>query len=299
MKGVQDKLGMEYNELTSLLILGLLIALSIAGIVINAVLLRMLGRMSEKSTSFSIIRNMSISDLLLCSVTLLICIFRLVLGFPGAYRSSLYCPVLGSMSLFFSSMSGILMSLLAMERYSVICHQQGLPHRAIWGVFSAIALMFAILLIGSSMLGVFSPEPGFIFCMPNGSRWSINTRMAFNVLLNIPILVLMFCYVSIFIRCYRSPLTKSDDSLTRKAAIRSLVFLAIFVICYIPKSTTFVIGAYSGFGASPPILYLLIPIAITLLAIINPALVLLLHRHIKGVVDEIAYCDKSHLFPTE
>ncbi|KAJ9065360.1 hypothetical protein DSO57_1020357 [Entomophthora muscae] len=163
--------GYAYDELSSMWVVGVLIVVSIAGIVVNSFLLNILTKMSEKSTSFVMIWSVGIADLLLCQFTLLVCITRPILGYPKSYHSSFYCPVLSSLTFFFSSMSGILMAFLAMERYRVICHQQGLPRRIIWTLFPAIALTFGILLTGNSINGGFAPDPSFIFCMPMGTEW--------------------------------------------------------------------------------------------------------------------------------
>ncbi|KAJ9065359.1 hypothetical protein DSO57_1020356 [Entomophthora muscae] len=294
MDRVQDMFGYEYNELLSMLLVGVLIVVSIAGIAINSFLLRILTKMSEKSTSFVMIWSVAFADLLLCHFTLVICIVRPVLGYPEAYHSSFYCPALGSVTFFVSSMSGILMGFLAMERYSVICHQRGLPQSVVWTLFSAIALTFAILLIGNSIIGGFAPDPSFIFCMPMGTEWSLWANYTFNVLLNIPILVLTFCYIAIFVKCYRANVPDRAEQITKRVAIRSLLFLAIYLLCYLPKFTTTLIGSYYGLGAPPVLLYMLIPVGMTTLAIVNPILVLLLHRHVKGKVKEFIYRKKSN-----
>lgn len=293
MQRVQEMFGYEYDEASSLAIAGVLVVVSVAGIAINGLLLHVLTKLEEKTTSFVLIWNAGIADLLLCGCTLLLSVVRPVLGFPAAYHSWFYCPVLGSVTFFFSSMSGILMGFLALERYSVICHQRGLPRAAIWGVFSAVAVTFAVLLTGNSVIDGFAPDPSFIFCMPKGTPWSLCANYAFNVLLNIPIVVLSFCYVAIFVKCYRADVPNQAEKITRRAAIRALLFLSVYFMCYIPKVSTTLIGAYYGLGAPPRFLYMLAPICMTMLAIVNPILVLLLHRHIKGVVKEIVFQDKS------
>ncbi|KAJ9066816.1 hypothetical protein DSO57_1005779 [Entomophthora muscae] len=276
--------GYQPDEKASAVIVGVLVFVSALGIGINAFLLCVLDRLPEKSTSFVLILLIGVADLLLCVFTLLVCVSRLYLGFLGSYLSWFYCPVLGSLTFFFSSMSGILMGFLAIERYSVICHQQGLPRGIIWALFSMVALTFATLLTGNSLIGGFAPDPSFIFCMPRGTTWSMYADMAFNILLNIPIVVLTFCYISIFLKCYQSTFANRRESLTRKAALRSLLFLLLYFACYIPKFSTTVIGAYGGLDAPPRVLYMIIPVGMTMLALVNPILVLLLHRRFKDVI---------------
>ncbi|KAJ9053399.1 hypothetical protein DSO57_1039499 [Entomophthora muscae] len=274
----------ENNEVTSMLAVGTLVVVSVVGIIVNAFLLCVLRQLPERSTSFTLIWTVGGADLLLCGFTLAMCIARPILQYPGAYHSWYYCSILGSATFFFSSMSGILMGFLAMERYSVICHQKGLRHGFIWFSFFFIAAVFGVLLTENALEGGFAPEPSFIFCMAKGSEWSLYTNYVFYVLLNTPIAIFSFCYIAIFIKCYTANVPSDAEVITKRVAIRSLLFLAIYLLCYIPKLSTTIIGIYFGLNALPKALYMIIPIGMTMLAVVNPILVLLLHRHIKARV---------------
>ncbi|KAJ9066810.1 hypothetical protein DSO57_1005773 [Entomophthora muscae] len=273
--------GFENDEASSMLVLGALVVAAVFGIAINSFLLHVGKKLLEKSMSIKMIYIIGVADLLLCGVTLLLCSLRPVLGFPEAYHSKLYCPVLSSGVFFSSSMSGILMGFLAMERYSVICHRESLSPNIVWPLLGVVSLTFAVFLAGNSINGGFAPDPTFIFCMPKGTEWSLCANYAFNLLLNIPILVLTFCYISIFAKCYRANVPDQDKKATKRAALRSLLFLCVYFICYIPKVSTTVIGLFYGLDAPPRVLYMLAPICMTLLAIINPILVFMMHRQIK------------------
>ncbi|KAI0241383.1 hypothetical protein L0F63_005947, partial [Massospora cicadina] len=282
----------EEDKLSSLTVAGALVVVSVCGLLTNGVLLYGLPKLSEKSMSFQLIRMIGVTDLSLGVCTLMVCISRFGLDLAAAYTSWFYCPVFGSLTFFFSGTSSILMSFLALERYCVICHQRGLPRRLTITIFIVIASTFAILLAGSSILGSYAPDPTFLFCFPEGSTWSTFSNYAFYLVINVPVAVLVFCYVSIFVKCCRMSIPNQVDSVTKKAAIQSLLLLVVYFICYMPKFLTTVIGIFYGLSAPPRILYLLIPIGMTLLVVVNPILVLFLHRQMKRVVIQLVFGDK-------
>ncbi|KAI0232630.1 hypothetical protein L0F63_004789 [Massospora cicadina] len=267
----------------SMVVLGNLVVISVIGLVMNVFLIYMLKWIPEKSASFQLIWVVGVVDLAFSVTTMLVCVFRLILGFSGAYSSWFYCPILGSTTFFLCGVSGILMGVLALERYSVVCHQHSLPRGVIWALPLVLIIAAAVLFIGNSVSGGFVPEPAQLFCMPESETWTKYAILAVDLPFNLPLVVLFFCYVSIFVKCYRLTVPNQDDSITRKAAIKALALLAIYFLCYSPKFSTTTIGLFYNPNAPPKILYMLIPIGMTLIAVVNPMLVILLHRRIKLV----------------
>ncbi|KAI0226443.1 hypothetical protein L0F63_002055, partial [Massospora cicadina] len=287
--------GYENDELSAMLVAGVLIIISVLGVIANGFLLYVLSKLPGRSVSFQLIKLIAVADLFLCGFTCMLSILRPILGYPGAYTNWFYCPVFGSMTFFCSGTSSILMSFLAVERYSVICHQRGLSRSLIMVSFSIVATTFGVLLAGNSIAGGSAPDPSFMFCMPEGTTWSKVANYAFYLLLNVPVAAFVFCYVSIFVKCYRSSIPNQADSITRKAAIQSLLLLVVYFICYMPKFLTTVIGIFYGLNAPPKTLYVLIPIGMTSLTLVNPIMVLHLHRQVKNVVSHLISNDKSKL----
>ncbi|KAJ9066825.1 hypothetical protein DSO57_1005788 [Entomophthora muscae] len=276
-----------------MIVLSILVIISILGAAVNVFLFCMLKKIPEKSTSFHLIRIIGATDLFLSLFTLSICFSRPILGPVETYTSWFYCPILSSATFFLCGLSGILMGLLALERYSVICYQRGIPQVVIWMALGIEALAAAVLLAGNSIIGGFAPEPSHLFCMPKGTTWSKYAGIGVDVLFNLPLFVLFFSYIAIFIKCYRANVPNQLESITRKAAIKALLFLFTYIMCYFPKFSTTLIGIFYGLDSPPKFLYLLIPIGMTMLAVVNPILVLLMHRRMKNSVTSYLFVKKS------
>lgn len=274
----------ENDGATSVAVLTVLAILSVLGLATNAFLLYMLKRVPETSTSFQLIRVIGLVDLLICVFTLAVIVARLALGPVEAFTSWFYCPVLSSATFFLCGVSGILMGLLALERYSVICYQRGLSRAALWTLVAVGGFVATVLIVGNSSLGSFGPGASYTFCVPDGTRWSRNFSIGFDVLFDLPLVVLFVCYSGIIVRCYRAHVPDHAESITRTASLRALFFMFVYFLCYFPKFSTSIISFYSGPRAPPVILYVLIPVGMTLLVLVNPVLVLLMHRRIKVVV---------------
>lgn len=215
----------EQDETASMMVVGVLAVIGLLGLAMNVSLLVLLRRVPEKSTSFQLIHAIGLVGLLLCLFTVGVCIARPALGAELAFASSVYCPVLSSSTFFLCGVSGILMALLALERYSVVCRQSGLSPVAVWVLFALTSLVAAVLIGGNSMVGGFKPGPSYIFCVPDGTAWSRFFSLGFDVLFNLPLVMLVVCYSAIIVRCYRARVPAQLGSKTRKAALRALFFL--------------------------------------------------------------------------
>ncbi|KAJ9066385.1 hypothetical protein DSO57_1010127 [Entomophthora muscae] len=219
---------------------------------------------------------------------------RVVMGFPDNLDSAWYCRVFGLSGVLFPCFSGVLVSMLAFERFFLICLHRHIDMRVAWGILGAVGLTLAIPAIGNTVLDGYSPDPTFSFCWPNGTRWAYVENNVITYLFIAPLCILTFCYVAIFITCFNhsdspTPAQKGSTEasveaarMSKKVAYRALVFIFFYFMCFGPKVITTALFM-SGFGAYHPfVLYIIDPFGIQLVMCVNPILVLFLHRQFKA-----------------
>ncbi|KAI0223618.1 hypothetical protein L0F63_003415 [Massospora cicadina] len=215
-------------------------------------------------------------------------------GYPANLDSWWYCRVFGLTGVLLPCYSGVLVSMLAFERFFLICLHRHIDTRVAWSVLGSVALALAIPAVGNSVQDGFSPDPTFSFCWPNGNRWANFENYVITTLFIAPLFILTFCYVAIFLTCFRHsdppvPAQKGTTEasveaarMSKKVAYRAIIFILFYFLCFGPKVITTFLFAF-GYGSYHPFFfYTLDPFCIQLVMCVNPVLVLFLHRQFKA-----------------
>ncbi|KAJ9056102.1 Melatonin receptor type 1B [Entomophthora muscae] len=279
----------EYDAVASVVVLSVSGMLALLGVVCNGLLLQVLWRINELwgSFTFRLITCAAVGDLVASLTTVGIGMFRLVLGYPGVMESAWYCRVFG-FSLFFShNLSGLLVSLIALDRYLVVKHRQRLHPAYTWVFVTVVALTFGAALACNSYQNSFAVDPTFSFCLPSGSTESSVAAIFTEVLVNIPLLVLGFCYISIFFIILRIQ-RHSKVFFKTHIHLRALLLIIGYFICYFPKFFGTLWRLCTN--THPPfVFYILMPLGLTLVMIFNPFLVLFLNHRVHQETIAIFY----------
>jgi len=209
----------------------------------------------------------------------------------------------------FPCYSGVLVSMLAFERYFLICLHRSIYPIVGWSILAGTMLTLFVPAIGNAIEDGFSPDPTFSYCWPNGTDWSIFENNVITTMFMAPLFILTFCYVCIFVTCYRwkeEPLTKNRLTMerkveaarmSRKVAYRALFFILFYFMCFGPKITTTAWFMFGNPTTHPFFLYIIDPFGIQLVMSVNPILVLFLHRQFKREAQTFFRSSKGEIDP--
>ncbi|KAJ9063915.1 hypothetical protein DSO57_1035942 [Entomophthora muscae] len=282
-----------YNELTSQMMLLGLGGIALVGFVCNVLLLRVLYRINELwgSLAFRLITCVAAGDLLSSLAMLGTGIFRAALGYAGVLESEWYCRLFGSTMFLGNSLTGLLLSMLALDRYLAVRHSRRLKPTYAWLVFGASAVVSIVILGYSVHRNAFELDPTYSHCMPSKGdrfRW---TSILMKILANVPVLIISFCYTAIFTICCR--IQSANHALFGShLPFRALFIFLAYLICYFPKLFVFIWSLFTDLYP-PFILYILSPLAVTSLIVINPMLVLFLSNKVQQEVMHISFYQAS------
>lgn len=219
------------------------------------------------------------------------------MGVQEAFNNPFYCPVFGFVGNMSIIVSGMLMAALAFERYSLVCQEKILKTPSTFRVLGLITLMFFIPSVATSITRGFQPDPLEAYCNLTNTGWAaVNSAMITPTYI-VPLLILIFCYISILLRVMHS--APDLDICKRKVAIKLFLFISLYSVCFLPKFIGIVWSSLYSVGL-PDFLNLFAPIGINLLNIANPILILFLHNQFKTEALELLSFSSyraQHSFP--
>ncbi|KAJ9055782.1 hypothetical protein DSO57_1000640 [Entomophthora muscae] len=280
----------NYNEGVSTLLVWLVFASTIMATCINLLLLLLLLRLrsSWHLFSFQLILVLTCIDLSSCFNSLMMCIVRAIIGYPQVFRVGWYCSLFGLGIVYFSCMSGVVVSMMALERYCLVCHRRPLSRRYTWAGLATVAVLLAIPMVLNALERGHTSDPTHTFCWAHGSKYSTIQGYFTTFMLALPLFVLAFCYISIFVTCLSRGIQRNDHY-SRKASIRALIFMAFYLTIYIPNFILTIIERFYDLNKAHIALLVMGPAFLTLTTSTNPILALILHRKIKEEVISLLY----------
>ncbi|KAJ9063325.1 G-protein coupled receptor 35 [Entomophthora muscae] len=270
----------EYDPFISGLVLMGSGGLAFIGLVFNVLLMWVLWRIGELwgSFSFRLITCVAIGDIVTSMATLGIGLFRSKLGYDGVIESLWYCRVFGFHLFYGHNLSGILISMIALDRYLVVRHRTRLSPLYSWLVFGIVALLYAATLGINSYQNTFKMDLTHSFCLPAGKPVSKAAEIFSTILFNLPLLVLCFCYITIFFVCRR--LHSSNKYINHRLPFRALVCMFAYLLCYLPKLINTI--WYMFRNAYPTITFCILAIyGLNSTMAINPILVVFLNNQVR------------------
>ncbi|KAI0241143.1 hypothetical protein L0F63_006626 [Massospora cicadina] len=280
------RFGTQYSRADAAIMAGLFVTMALIAVVANAFVLYLAHRMRVGGLSHQLIRVLAIVDVTLGVGVIVMVSTGQYLGHEAAFGSKVYCPTFGFIANYFTGLSAILISLLAFERYCLICHHFSLTPRTAWLILSLFGAIFLVGAAGSAANNSFSPDPTYSYCWPYGSRWATLANSCLTLAFVASLVVLTFCYIAIFVSCYRwnHPANRLRFSIkveaarvSRRAALQALFFIVMYHLCYMPKFVSTMWQMVGDRATHPNVLYMLGPIGISLSTAINPLMVIFLH----------------------
>ncbi|KAJ9063326.1 G-protein coupled receptor 35 [Entomophthora muscae] len=254
--------------------------LALVGLVLNLVLVRVLWRIGELWGSFTyrLVTWVAVGDGIVSLTILGGSVFREILGYSGVVRSGWYCRVFGFGLLFGHNLSGLVISVIALDRYLVVRHSTRLRPLHICFVVGGIMVSYGTVLGINSYQNAFRMDLTKSFCLPHGKPISTVAEWFSTLLFNLPLFVLSFCYITIFFVCRR--IQRSNKKLLEgHRPARALVWISAYLVCYSPK----LVGTiwYISSNAFPALPFCIITaLGLNSIVAINPILVLFLNKQV-------------------
>ncbi|KAI9294793.1 family A G protein-coupled receptor-like protein [Neoconidiobolus thromboides FSU 785] len=286
-----------YNPTTSLAAIAVIFSVSLLSFFTNCIVLYLAYRLKDRlyNLSYQITLALTLTDLSSSISVFFMFVFHMIFGYKYVFSSSFYCPVFGAIMGVASGISGVLIACLAFERYMLVCHGRQLPSIISWVIFSIFFLILISTSMISSIYNDFIPDPTYSYCLPMNSISADIENIVIRVAFIGSLLVLTYCYIAIFIRCYRWTIAKhSDDSksheearMGKSVALQALLFLIVYYLCFIPKLLVYFFKLALG-KEHPVVLDILAPAGIAFAFVLNPAMVIFLNRHFRkeiGIVN--------------
>ncbi|KAJ9081142.1 hypothetical protein DSO57_1017848 [Entomophthora muscae] len=243
-------------------------------------------RMRVYGLSHQLIRMLALVDVTLGLGVVLMVAVGQYLGHDAAFKSEVFCPLFGFIANYFSGLSALLIGLLSFERYCLICHHFSLKTQIGWYVVVVFGAVFLVGAAGSSATNSFSPDPTFSYCWPSGTGWATVANSCLTLTFIASLVVLTFCYIAIFVSCYRWNRPSNRMQLTikaeaarvsRRAALQAIFFIVMYHLCFLPKFISTMWQMLGNPQTHPFVLYMLGPVGISLSTAINPLMVIFLH----------------------
>ncbi|KAJ9066902.1 hypothetical protein DSO57_1004984 [Entomophthora muscae] len=191
-----------------------------------------------------------------------------------------FCPLTSLLTVLAPFMAALSATLLSVERYYHVCLSRPLPKGVGWTIFFAIAGLFLIPTLGSSVtihiILSSRVHDGGPVCFPPMDGWRLARNHMYYLTLSLLLIVLAFCYINIFLTTKRNIINTNASTVTKQVGIRVFVFLGLYLCCYIPMILTYALHTNS-FPDSIPLQFIAL-VFNGFISLIDPILVLLLHR---------------------
>ncbi|KAI0240219.1 hypothetical protein L0F63_000279, partial [Massospora cicadina] len=272
----------EYDATVSTVMVWIVFLSMVVATCVNLILVILVVRLRANwhLFSFQLIIVLALIDLASCYNSIMLCVFRAILGYPAVFRVGWYCSLFGLGVVYFHCMSGVVVSLMALERYCLVCHHRVLSRHLTWAGLTLVGSALAVPMVLNALSFGHTSDPTYTYCWAYGSKYSTIQGYFTTTLLALPLFVLAFCYISIFVTCLAKGLHGSEHY-GRKASMRALVFMGFYLIIYIPNFVLTIIERFYDLNRANLLLLIMGPAFLTLTTSTNPFLALILHKQIK------------------
>lgn len=251
-----------------------------AGLVCNLLLLYVLWTIGElwQTFTFRLISLVALGDIGTSLTILATGIFRALLG-THAQHSPWYCRVFGASLLFSHVTAGLIVSIIALDRYLAVCHHRRLHPRHTWLVLGGIALLLGTVLLTNSYHNAFRMDTTDSICVPFGSGLLAVAGVVSTFLFSVPLVILSFCYVAIFFVLLRAQ-RRHRELANRNLPLRALLWFGAYLLCYAPRFYATLRTCLAG-AENSPALCVGILLGLSSIIVINPVLVLFLNQRVR------------------
>ncbi|KAJ9062394.1 hypothetical protein DSO57_1011302 [Entomophthora muscae] len=271
----------QYNPEVSKVVLTGIGGLGLVGLVSNLVVLKVLFRVYQNKKSFGLNLTICVAlvDIAASISALGLVLFRYILDYPEVLESEWYCRTFGFSFMLSMNFSGLLVSMTGLERYLLINWRSEIRPLYYWAVVAAVALLSAFIQSRNVYWNTYILDPTFSYCIPKGDSQSVLEHVLTDVILNVPLFILSFCYISIFLVVRRIKATTNRLS-DNHISFRALLVFFIYLVCYLPKVYS-TIHKLTFHSYAPLMTYILLAYGFSLTLIINPFLVLFLNSQVR------------------
>ncbi|KAI0221018.1 hypothetical protein L0F63_004155, partial [Massospora cicadina] len=146
-----------------------------------------------------------------------------------------FCKYFGVLHLLLPCVGLVLLTVIALDRYWLVVHERGISYTLGWSLVLVTAGTLAGLLVANACLNGSKVDGSLAYCRPLTSEilGKVTHRASsFTVLLGF--IVVMFCYISIYLKCRKS--------IYNRIKYRHLLILIAYGTCWVPKFITSVWG---------------------------------------------------------
>ncbi|KAJ9072650.1 hypothetical protein DSO57_1025183 [Entomophthora muscae] len=195
----------------------------------------------------------------------LVLFLKTILLINNQLTSPWVCPYLGASLLILPCLTTVLVSTTALDRYAIVVHSRGIPHRWGWLCISITCCSFTATVLVNTIVYDIIHDSTASYCKPIGSDLLASIIRHYSALIVfVGLFIITFSYLGIHLHCRKTLAT------FHALPDRYLIIPISYFVCLVPKAIR---NIWDLFSEAPPLLLETEHMGLMLLFLLNPCLV--------------------------
>ncbi|KAJ9053398.1 hypothetical protein DSO57_1024575 [Entomophthora muscae] len=248
-----------------------IVILGALGLITNATLLLVLWRARTRMfrLNMQLVGPLAVVDFSQSLLIVIQTLVAMVITREGMLQSSWFCSCFGVPRLVLLCVSIILLSAIAMDRYYLVVHENGINCWLGWIAVVVVSGSITGLVLASHIIYGSQVDGSLGYCRSKDTEILAKAvRCTSSTIVALGLVIVVFCYIGVYRRC------RANLSFLKTLSTRYTLLIAAYVICWLPKSITSTYSLFASPDSLPEILRIIGPLGLILLLSVNPCLVI-------------------------